>query len=265
MKLLFQSDDYGITEGVACGILKGIREGLIRNTGLFVNMPSSEFAAEQIKQYPQCCLGIDINLVSGRPVSPANQIPNLVKSSGEFYTSGEVRAKSDLKPVEPPLTEVGNEPFPLDELLIETENQVLRFIQLMGKKPGYIHPHSLMTPNINKALEIVAEKFALPFSMNIYRKYNIHWLTNTWNPKPFPLEQQIRTDVEANVLNVIPEILDHEYTALIVHAGFVDEDIFRYSTYTMIRAKDLHMACSPKIRAFIESNPVELITYDDLV
>ncbi|MHB8806627.1 MAG: ChbG/HpnK family deacetylase, partial [Anaerolineaceae bacterium] len=52
MKLLFQSDDYGITEGVACGALKAIRDGLVRNTGLFVNMPSSRFAAEQIKYYP---------------------------------------------------------------------------------------------------------------------------------------------------------------------------------------------------------------------
>lgn len=48
-KLLFQSDDYGLTDSVADGILKGIDQGIIRNTGLFVNMPSSARAAAKIR------------------------------------------------------------------------------------------------------------------------------------------------------------------------------------------------------------------------
>ena len=45
MKLLTQSDDYGFTRGVTCGILDAIENGVVRNTGLFVNMPESEHAA----------------------------------------------------------------------------------------------------------------------------------------------------------------------------------------------------------------------------
>ena len=47
MKLLTQSDDYGFTRGVACGILDAIEDGVVRNAGLFVNMPESERAASQ--------------------------------------------------------------------------------------------------------------------------------------------------------------------------------------------------------------------------
>lgn len=264
MKLLFQSDDYGISEGVACGILKGIRDGLIRNTGLFVNMPSTAFAVEQIQQYPQCCLGIDINLVSGFPVTPAEQIPNLVKPTGEFYTSGELREKSNLSASETFFRQVDNDPFPFEETLLEAENQVKRFIELTGKKPGYIHGHSMMTPNVEKVLETVAEKYQAPYSMGIHKKFGFHWLTNNWNPKPFPIKQQIQTDVEGNVLKVIPEILNYEYAAIICHAGFVDEDLFHYSTYTLIRAKDLYMVCSPRLKDFIKSHDIQLITYNDL-
>ena len=64
-KLLFQSDDYGLTDAVADGILKGIHQGIIRNTGLFVNMPSSARAAEKIRDCAEVCVGIDINLVAG--------------------------------------------------------------------------------------------------------------------------------------------------------------------------------------------------------
>ena len=39
MKLLVQSDDFGITPAVSCGILEAIKKGIVRNTGLFANMP----------------------------------------------------------------------------------------------------------------------------------------------------------------------------------------------------------------------------------
>lgn len=34
MKLLTQSDDYGFTRGVTCGILDAIENGVVRNTGV---------------------------------------------------------------------------------------------------------------------------------------------------------------------------------------------------------------------------------------
>lgn len=35
MKMIIQADDYGITSGVSQGILAGI----VKNTGIFMNMP----------------------------------------------------------------------------------------------------------------------------------------------------------------------------------------------------------------------------------
>ncbi len=265
MKLLFQSDDYGITEGVACGALKGIRDGLVRNTGLFVNMPSSKFAADQIKDYPQCCFGIDINLVAGRPVSPIDQVPSLVKPSGEFFTSGEIVAKSNVSLMDISNDQVENDPYPFEETLIEAENQVKRFIELVGRKPGYIQGHSLMTPNITKAIETLAAKYEIPSTMNFLKENNFHWVTINWYLRPFPVEKQLETDVEESALKVISEVLEHENSFLVSHVGFVDEDLFRCSTYTVIRAKDLQMACSPRMKAFIEENNVELVRYDDFV
>ena len=67
MKLIIQSDDLGITEAVSCGIARAAREGAITCTGLFSNMPAAPFAVELMQQYPEICLGQDINLVAGRP------------------------------------------------------------------------------------------------------------------------------------------------------------------------------------------------------
>ncbi len=264
MKLLFQSDDYGITDGVTCGILKGIRDGLIRNTGLFVNMESSARAAEFIADYPNCCFGLDINLVAGSPVSDPTEVPSLVKPSGEFYTSGEIRQRAGTQPGNSLLEVLPEDPYPMEETLTEVRNQAKRFMELTGKLPGYIHPHSLMTPNTTAALQTVADELGIPFSMRVLTEKGFHPLTNTWNPKPFPVSLQLETDVEGEVMKVIHEVEEHEQSVLICHAGFVDEDIFRHSTYTIIRLKDLNMACSTRLRDWLEEHEVELITYRDL-
>ena len=48
MKLLIQSDDYGITPAVADGIIYGITQGVIKNTGLFSTMPWAKECVEKI-------------------------------------------------------------------------------------------------------------------------------------------------------------------------------------------------------------------------
>lgn len=264
MKLLFQSDDYGITDGVTCGILKGIREGIIRNTGLFVNMKSSAYAAAQIKNYPQCCFGQDINLVSGKPVTDPKLIPDLVDENGYFIKSTEMSKRYKKIKMEGMISEFEKDPYTYDQVLLEVENQVKRFMDLTGEKPGYLHGHSLITNNVMKAIEEIGRKYDIVLSNHAWVNYNMNFVRNTWNPKPFSLQAQLETDVESNMLKVLPEILDHDIAIAICHAGFVDEDIFKHSTYTMIRAKDLYMTTSDRIKAFIKENDIELITYRDL-
>ena len=111
MKLLTQSDDYGFTRGVTCGILDAIENGVVRNTGLFVNMPESEHAASFIQDYPQVCFGIDFNIVSGDPVSDPELLPDLVDQYGHFIRSTVKMAdprlgKEELWPYEQVLTEL---------------------------------------------------------------------------------------------------------------------------------------------------------------
>ena len=51
MKLLIQSDDYGMTRGISSGVIYGIEHGLIKNTGMFTNMPFIEEYVEWIKPF----------------------------------------------------------------------------------------------------------------------------------------------------------------------------------------------------------------------
>ena len=201
-KLLFQSDDYGLTDSVADGILKGIDQGIIRNTGLFVNMPSSARAAAKIRDRQGVCVGIDINLVAGRPVSDPAEVPSLVNPDGHFVPSVQRMREGKITGRQGMCLCFEEDPYDYEQTLLETENQVKRFIELMGRK------------------------------------------------------QEFLKSLEAS--------LSHEIGYFICHCGFVEEDLMKETTYTMIRMKDLAMATSPRVRAFLQEHQIELITYRDL-
>lgn len=125
MKLLTQSDDYGFTRGVTCGILDAIENGVVRNTGLFVNMPESEHAASFIQDYPQVCFGIDFNIVSGDPVSDPELLPDLVDQDGHFI-------RSTVKMADPRFGK--EELWPYEQVLTELRAQLKHFVRLAGSR-----------------------------------------------------------------------------------------------------------------------------------
>lgn len=265
MRLLFQSDDFGITEAVTLGIVKGIEEGLIRNTGLFTNMPSSAFAAEFIPKLPQCCFGIDINLVGGKPLSDPSTVKSLVDENGNFITSIRRFKENKLVNSEMMNTVFEEDPYVYADVIVEMEAQINRYIELVGAKPEYLHPHSLITPNIFKAMEELGAKYDIPLSSHKWQSTNFTFVPANWNIKPvFDIDKQRDTDVAKLTLESLKSVAGNENLMIICHAGYVDADLLGVSSYSLIRARDLEMAISPELIKYVEDNNIELITYRDL-
>jgi len=263
-KILFQSDDYGITRAVSAGILRGIKEGILRNTGLFVNMECSALAAEWIRDV-DVCLGIDINYVAGKPVSDPEKIPHLVREDGRFYSSGDQAKRNRLLSMEGLVSHFEEDPYPYEEILLETENQVKHFHKLTGKWPEYIHPHSLITPNTDRAAREIAKKYELYHTMDMLSGKVCKELPGAvMNVKGMPLEAQIQPLVEKNLLeNALPSLQEGETGYYIFHCGYADMDLFRVSSLTLRRMVDLDAALSKDVMDYIKKNQIELITYRD--
>jgi hypothetical protein len=257
MKLLTQSDDYGFTRGVTLGIIDAIENGIVRNTGMFVNMPESEHAAKLMKDRPQVCLGIDFNIVSGNPVTNPELLPDLVNEDGSFI-------RSTVKYADPRFGK--EELWPYDQVMIELRGQLERFRELNGKDPEYLHGHSIsrVSKAYVQAIRDLAAETKIPYSMDCQKKVDMSWAIWGYNVKPFSVENQIKTDVLAFAEQHIDECLGKEYVTLGGHAGFVDADLLKYSTYTIIRAKDHELFTSEFIKEWIRKNNVELITYRDI-
>lgn len=60
------------------------------------------------------------------------------------------------------------------------------------------------------------------------------------------------------------ELLDSEYSYLSGHAGYVDSELFHWSTCNIQRCKDHEMMTSEYMKNWIIKHEVELISYRDL-
>lgn len=254
-RLIIQSDDLGITRGVTQGILEGIESGMVKNTGLFANMESSEYAANLIKHYPQVCLGIDINIVAGRPCANPKDIPCMVHEDGLFYTSGQSRKLDE--------TAENHDHLIYEQCVVETKAQIEKFHQLTGKYPEYIHGHSYSTDTLVKAMEDVAREYGIPTTRGLTKQYNLVRPLHNWNKKPFAIDDQLSADQLGCIMD--DDYLQYDNGYIIFHCGYVDASLFDVSTYTLIRPMDLKACTSETLKQWIKANDIELISFRELV
>lgn len=268
MKLLVQGDDFGFTKGVTLGIIDAIEHGVLRNTGLFTNMPSAILAAAYIRNNDRACFGIDFNLVSGRPVCDPQDVPDLVDANGEFIRSGARLKDPRFKSAEGRIAM-----FPYDQVYREIRAQYDRFILLCGRKPGYLHGHSLSHENYEKAIRQVAQEEGLFYSKDIHAQKGVRSLFDVINTHPKdpakvkkvfdPMDQLNKTPLE-NVFAHQDYLLAGEYAMVGGHPGFVDDELMGLTTLSLERIKDHAMMVDPRFKQWINDHHVELITYYDL-
>ena len=256
MKLIIQSDDLGITEAVSCGIARAAREGAITCTGLFSNMPAAPFAVKLMQQYPEICLGQDINLVAGYPCADPEKIPTLVQEDGSFLTSGMHRA-IDQK-------DGNQEHMSLEDCVTEMEAQIIRFRELTGKLPEYLHGHSYSSPAFREAMAQVGKKYEIPLVQDMLNEFGVAKLKKSWNKKPFSLEEQMCANPAACITEDM-EFLTHSLGFIGTHCGYVDHELFKVSSYTLIRIQDLAAVTGAQMKTWIKEKGIELISYRDLL
>jgi len=263
LKLLMQSDDYGFTKGVTAGILDGIENGFLRNTGMFVNMPEAVHAASLIPAHPQACFGVDFNLVSGPCVSDPKLIPSLVDESGNYI-------RSNIRIHDPRWqTEEGRkEMFPCEEVKREIRAQYDRFVELVGRKPGYLHTHSLRPESYMEAIRELSAETGVPFSWDIrqnYHAYSVVVKSGAATSKEFDAAQQLAKDPEGWFWENREMLLQQDFVVNIKHCGFVDAALFELTSLSLERVRDHQLVTSQRIMKWIQENDVQLVTYYDFV
>lgn len=85
-RLIVNADDFGMAPEVNEAVERANREGVLRSASLMVGAPSAADAIQRARRLPALAVGLHVVLVNGRPVLPADRVPDLVDARGEFLT-----------------------------------------------------------------------------------------------------------------------------------------------------------------------------------
>lgn len=245
-KLLIRADDLGFSEAVNYGIAKTVREGIIRNCGVMVNMNATKHAVRLFQEIP-CCLGLHCNVSVGRPVCPQETVPTLVNSSGVFYNSRQYReAKEEFASVE--------------DFHKELTAQYQRFVLLFEKQPAYFEAHAVQSRNLQIALEQVAEENGL-FYQPSFCDFTLGetYVINTPNHSMEP-----GYDARSALKNELSKAVEGNCYLYVCHPGYLDRYLLDNTSLTFPRADEVEMLCDPEIRCWLSEQNFTIVTYDSL-
>ena len=86
--LIVNADDYGLTEGVSAGILRGHRDGIVTSTSVLTLAPGFRTSGPWLADHPRLGVGVHLAAVGeDPPLLSAREVPTLVDRRGRLASS----------------------------------------------------------------------------------------------------------------------------------------------------------------------------------
>jgi len=264
-KLIVNADDYGRTPGVSTGIRESYLEGIVTTTTALMNMPSVTNDLVIAKtECPNLSCGVHLNLTGGTPLRPPATIPSLVTFEGRFYNIKQlINMFSALDPV---------------QLRDEWRAQIEAFLNT-GLKLDHLDSHHHFSYLHEKPFEIMltlAQEYDVPIrhapdpsipglTGNICINDIPHLL------KKYPVRQPDRlyasfTGKYATIDKLLQLLIDLPLgsSEVMVHPGFVDDELRSGSSYNVDRERELAILTDKRVRELIGVYKIVLITFAQL-
>jgi len=155
MKIIFNADDFGITDAVSASIVELFKAGTpLKSATVMINLLSGS-SAEMLKEFLRgdrggdVSIGLHFNLTCSKPVSPAAEIPSIVGPDLNFLKFGDLIGRACDKKID------------LSHVAREFEAQMNAFHAKLGFWPSHIdsHKHVHMLPDFFHVVEDSVKKF----------------------------------------------------------------------------------------------------------
>lgn len=282
-RLIVNADDFGFTPGVNAGIIHAFKNGILTSTTIMANGDAFDDAVALALASPGLGVGCHLAIVGGRPVSGPDEVPSLVNKDGLLPpTLGQLLIKLTRGSVN------------VDDIARELRAQVSRVVNA-GITPTHFdsHKHSHVTPQVMKALALVAGEFGVtrvrnPFE-SVFSRGSLSGLTSVKQSalstaialgairfKSLARRHRLKTPdrfigvkltgkLDSNAIRSIMKGLKEGTTELMCHPGMYDSDLESARTrLKQERQRELEALTDPGLQRFAEENGIELISYREL-
>lgn len=271
--VIFNADDFGISDGVNRGIIEAHRDGLLSSTCTMVNMSAAGDGIRQAQQKaPELGVGLHLTLSFGKPVSSPAMVSSLVDSDGNFpQTSRDLMERLSQ--------------FDANELQAEIQAQFDRFVTLAGQLPthidshhrgAYLHPASFeVMCKLCKEHDLPMRRPALLYNPQAYDHIPLNNDGNLYqqlrdiyekydSPRcpdhiadTFQWERGDRLPLFQSVLSKVKD----GYNEVICHVGYAEG---LKEAYAEPREDELSAVIHPELKQTADSLGIEFVTFADL-
>ena len=281
-QLIVNADDFGYTRGVNRAIVEACHQngrGIITATSLMANAPAFDHAVELAHKTAGLDVGCHLNLVEGRPLSPASAIPSLVNADGQLL--GARRLGKRL------LTRTASGA----EIECECAAQVDRMIAA-GIPPTHLdtHQHAHLHPTVATAVARTAQRYGIAWVRRPFESFSPP--TRLGNVKRRILAAGLRSSARSfdrimaahglrcpdhfsgfvltGALTVVGlratlALLPDGATELMCHPGYTDAALARLPTSLQAqRQRELEALCDPGVRDVLRARGIQLISFREL-
>ncbi len=262
-KLIVNADDYGHTPGVSAGIRKSHLDGIVTTTTVMMNYADALAAIRAaLATCPRLGLGVHLVVTEGAPLLPREQVPTLVRGDGDFYSSAQVD-----------LLSYG---FDHDQLYAEWKAQVELFLST-GATIDHLDSHHHAAWRNALPIQVLGE-LAVEYGVPVRVPYGLAQLSEpgfrAMVERLLPAGVRYPHGGMMNdfydhgaTLEGLLEVIDHlpdDTLELMVHPGYIDDEIIAISSYNFPRERELGILTSPRLRRTLDAKGIELITFAQL-
>lgn len=231
MKLIVNGDDFGYTMANTLGIIEAFQKGILRSTTTLTNSKYIEEAAQLSKENPTLGVGVHLTLTLGKPITE-NQ--TLHDENGNFYAGRKM---------------IWSKNPDYDEIYHEWKAQIERFVEVFKKNPTHLDSHHSVHDATPEALQ-VAQRLANEYHLPLRRYSEYEFVSGFYGD----------TATKEIFLKLLDEHAD-ENIEIMVHPGYCDLELYRESSYSLGRIKELDVLCDEDVLKYIKENNVELVHY----
>lgn len=253
MKLILNADDFGLTARVNQAILETMNRGIVRSTTIMMNQPGTQDAINLVKAGKVKSLGLHLNLTAGQPLSPANKLPDLIDTNGQFF---HIRVLENFNRVD--TDQVYRE--------IKAQYQAARQADLPINHLDCHHFSSIL-PATREAFIALANETGLP-CRRIDLFVNDQQGLTSQTPDAFDYSF-FDKGVDCELFKV--SLLNHKKSQstgcveYMCHPGYANDEVLQsLSSYVSMREKELNILTDPHLTQWLHANEIELIGYEQL-
>lgn len=269
-RLIVNADDFGRSRSINAAVVRAHREGILTTASLMVNGEACDEAVLLARENPRLGVGLHLTLVMGQAALPPSEIPGLVNARGEFsdnavasgfryFACGELR----------------------DQLRREIAAQFGKF-RATGLPLDHVNGHLNLHlhPTIFGLLMEHAQQWGVrhlrltrdPFWLNarlirgewLYRvSHAIIFNLISWRARGELRRRGIRHTARVFGLLQNERVDEGFVTQLLPHLPAGDSELYSHPSLDEFKS-ELDALISPRVKAFVAEQRIQLIRYQDL-